>query len=60
MSNAELLERAENYIAEFAIDLWEMRSDGTPRDIERECTCELSGMQRLMSYLYRTLEEEEV
>lgn len=64
MTNGELLSRAEDYISEQYIDLQEMRFSGITGDdvseIERLTLSEISGMQKLMAYLYREIEEEEV
>lgn len=64
MTNGELLSKAEDYIAEYVTDLKEMQCGGTlgriNADIERDFICELAGMQRLMSYLYKVTEEEDL
>ena len=64
MTNGELLSRAEDYISEQYIDLQEMRSSGVMsediRIMEQLTLNEISGMQKLMAYLYKAIEEEEV
>lgn len=64
MTNGELLSRAEDYISEQYIDLQEMRSSGIMsediRKMEQLTLSEISGMQKLMAYLYKVIEEEEV
>lgn len=64
MTNGELLSRAEDYISEQYIDLQELRFGGVMDEdiskIEQMTLSEISGMQKLMAYLYRAIEEEEV
>lgn len=64
MTVNELLSRAENYIAEYAIDLNEARFSGVTgddvSDIYEWLSNKLAGMEQLMGYLYRITEEEEV
>lgn len=64
MTARELLNIAVNYIAEYAIDLNEMRFSGVTgqdvREIEEWMKAKLSGMNQLESYLERIIEEEEM
>lgn len=64
MTAKELLNIAQNYISDYAIDLREARFSGlTDEDAQSAyewCSGKLSGMAQLVDYLERKMEEEEM
>ena len=64
MTAKELLNIAQNYVSDCAIDLQEARFSGlTDEDAQSAyewCVGKLSGMAQLIGYLERKIEEEEM
>lgn len=63
MTATELLNIAQNYISNYAIDLREARfsglTDEDALDAYEWCSGKLSGMAQLVDYLEKKIEEEE-